>query len=462
MIEIDFKVFEGSDNLKNVRTKNVVILDDVTKTEVECDAKENIDGRVESNISGKETTSIFNATVPAIETISVISIDTTRVLSDPQKSGKNCSSSSYQSVPSVLTKGQTEKAMTGTAQISALTCSDSAVETHVEYGDSIENIVEGKVSLMKCSKDPVVQSLGRKNICSALARTIPKRNLNPAKCLDIIDRIYDNYYDLEAVYTAKPYLENQKDINAKMRAILIDWIVEVHYKFKLQQATLWLCVNIIDRFLESTPTVRSDLQLVGVSALLIACKFEEIYPPEVRDCIYITDYAYTREQVLAMESKILCQLDYHICVPTGYHFMIRYLNSFDTTDQVKYLSFYYAERNLQEYDMLDMRPNKFAATALYAALSFRPSVQQDNPQAGHPPDNPWTAELETLTGFSKADLIFGACNILRHVQEETVTASKRQLIAAKKKYAADKYNAISTLPVPQLAHQLIPVPVGSF
>ena len=51
MIEIDFKVFEGSDNLKNVRTKNVVILDDVTKTEVECDAKENIDGRVESNIS---------------------------------------------------------------------------------------------------------------------------------------------------------------------------------------------------------------------------------------------------------------------------------------------------------------------------------------------------------------------------------------------------------------------------
>ena len=171
-----------------------------------------------------------------------------------------------------------------------------------------------------------------------------------------------------------PYMNKQKDINAKMRAILVDWIVEVHYMwekhFKLHQSTLWLIVNIIDRYLENVQTVRSDLQLVGVTSLFIACKFEEVYPPEVKDCVYITDNAYSREQILGMEFKILKQLDYNICVPTGFHFMTRYLHSFEVSEQVKYLSFYYAERNLQEYDMLSFPPNKFAAFALYAALSF--------------------------------------------------------------------------------------------
>jgi len=235
-----------------------------------------------------------------------------------------------------------------------------------------------------------------------------------------------------------------------MRAILVDWLVEVHYKFKLQPGTLWLCINILDRFLEQMPTLRSDLQLVGVSSLLIACKFEEIYPPEVRDCVYITDYAYTREQVLAMEFKILKQLDYQICVPTGYHFLTRYLNFMNAPDQLRNLTFYYAERNLQEYDMLSYRPHQFAAAALFAALNLRPE--------GVPPPaaGVWTVELAELTGYTEADLFPGAAVILKHVQEETVTASKRQLLAAKKKYAAEKYNSISALPVPVLTATVAP------
>lgn len=231
-----------------------------------------------------------------------------------------------------------------------------------------------------------------------------------------------------------------------MRAILVDWLVEVHYKFKLQGSTLWLCINVLDRYLENVQTLRADLQLVGVSSLLIACKFEEIYPPEVRDCVYITDYAYTREQVLSMETKILKQLDYQICVPTGHHFMTRYLNSLNASDQLRYLSFYYAERNLQEYDMLNSPPNQFVAAALFAALHHR----SDGAPAPH--TSVWTVELSELTSYTEADLMQCASTILRHVQEETVTASKRQLVAAKKKYAAEKYQAISTLPVPVLSN----------
>lgn len=79
-----------------------------------------------------------------------------------------------------------------------------------------------------------------------------------------------------------------------MRAILIDWLVDVHLKFKLLPETLYITVSIIDRFLERIKVSKSRLQLVGVTALFIASKYEEIYPPELKDFVYITDRAYTK------------------------------------------------------------------------------------------------------------------------------------------------------------------------
>lgn len=86
----------------------------------------------------------------------------------------------------------------------------------------------------------------------------------------------------------------QNDINEKMRAILIDWLIDVHLKFKLVPETLYLTVNLIDRYLSSNAIPRQKLQLVGVAAMLIATKYEEIYPPEVKDFEYVTDRAYNR------------------------------------------------------------------------------------------------------------------------------------------------------------------------
>ena len=67
---------------------------------------------------------------------------------------------------------------------------------------------------------------------------------------------------------------DQSEINSVMRAILVDWIVEVHLKFRLTPETLYLAINIIDRYLEREQVERKRLQLVGVTALLVACKFE--------------------------------------------------------------------------------------------------------------------------------------------------------------------------------------------
>ena len=79
-----------------------------------------------------------------------------------------------------------------------------------------------------------------------------------------------------------------------MRAILVDWIIEVHLKFKLLPETLFITVNLIDRYLSMINIKRNNLQLVGVTAMFIASKYEEIYAPEVKDFVYITDYAYSK------------------------------------------------------------------------------------------------------------------------------------------------------------------------
>ena len=76
-------------------------------------------------------------------------------------------------------------------------------------------------------------------------------------------------------------MHRQPDISPRMRHILIDWLVDVHVKFRLVPATLYLCVHLIDRFCSSNKVMRKRLQLVGITALLLACKYEEIHPPEV-------------------------------------------------------------------------------------------------------------------------------------------------------------------------------------
>ncbi len=161
----------------------------------------------------------------------------------------------------------------------------------------------------------------------------------------------------------------QTDINAKMRAILVDWLIEVHMKFRLVPETLYLCINIIDRYCMKVKVRRAKLQLVGVTALLIACKYEEIYPPEVRDCVYITDSAYQREEVLNMEQDIVHKLGFRITVPTAYSFLQRYLKLLKAPSMVRHAACYYTERTLQEHDMLCYPPSLVCAAAVVLAFN---------------------------------------------------------------------------------------------
>ena len=93
------------------------------------------------------------------------------------------------------------------------------------------------------------------------------------------------------------YMESmQTDINPMMRSILLDWLVEVGQEYRLTSDTLFLSAAYIDRYLSLVDVKRNRLQLVGVTAMLVASKYEEIYAPQVEEFCYITDNTYTREQ----------------------------------------------------------------------------------------------------------------------------------------------------------------------
>jgi len=134
---------------------------------------------------------------------------------------------------------------------------------------------------------------------SGPADDIDERDSDDPLCAtSYVQEMYEHFRIKEVSTSVRPvYMEDQSFINERMRSILVDWLVEVHLKFKLVPETLYLTINIIDRYLSKTEVSRPKLQLVGVTALLIASKYEEIYPPELRDLVYICDRAYSKMEV---------------------------------------------------------------------------------------------------------------------------------------------------------------------
>lgn len=155
-------------------------------------------------------------------------------------------------------------------------------------------------------------------------------------CLFILK---DYLREAEMRHRPKPmYMRKQQDISHSMRTILVDWLVEVGEEYRLQNETLCLAVSYIDRFLSVMSVVRAKLQLVGTAAMFIAAKYEEIYPPDVGEFVYITDNTYTKKQVLRMEQLILKVLTFDLCVPTTSVFLNAYPIAEDLPKDVKFMA----------------------------------------------------------------------------------------------------------------------------
>lgn len=190
----------------------------------------------------------------------------------------------------------------------------------------------------------------------------------PEQVSDYAEQVMQHMQNVEELYLPTyGYMKSQTDVNEKMRAILIDWLIEVHFKFKLLPETLFISVNLIDRFLELKDIKRQRLQLLGVTAMWIACKYEEIYAPEIKDFVYITDNAYEQKDILSLEYEILRTLEFNVTTSTSYRFLERFVKLAGVSDKTFKLAWYLIELPLIEYKMLKYKPSLISSAALFVA-----------------------------------------------------------------------------------------------
>ncbi|CAN0924252.1 CYCB2-4 [Linum grandiflorum] len=217
---------------------------------------------------------------------------------------------------------------------------------------------------------------------------------NPLAVVEYIEDLYEFYRKAE-VASAVPsnYMEQQPDIKERMRSILIDWLIEVHDKFELMEETLYLTVNLIDRFLAVESVERKKLQLVGVTSMLLACKYEEVSVPVVNDLVLISDKAYSRTEILDMEKLMVNALQFNMSVPTPYVFMRRFLKAAQSDQKLELLSFFLLELCLVEYEMLKFPPSLQSAAAIYTAQCTLTGASQ------------WNKTQELYTCYSEEQLL---------------------------------------------------------
>jgi hypothetical protein len=144
---------------------------------------------------------------------------------------------------------------------------------------------------------------------------------NPQIPLEYLPDILNNLKQEETFFnTSQPLLSLQKEITDRMRATIVDWIIDIHNKFKLRNETLFLAVNILDNYLTVKCIKRTRLQLLGVASLFIACKYEEIFCPEIRDFVFIMDNTFDNKDITKMEVDILKVLKFNLTMPSTLRF----------------------------------------------------------------------------------------------------------------------------------------------
>jgi len=250
--------------------------------------------------------------------------------------------------------------------------------------------------------------------------------------------IYNQMFKEETLFLPRgDYLEKvQSDITGKMRTILVDWLVEVHMKYRLRSETLHLSINLIDRYLTHKPVMRKRLQLVGVAAMFIASKYEEIQPPELHDWVYITDNAYTQDDVLSMECQVLTTLNFNIMVPTAAHFfdMLQQANNCDTVQRE--IAQYVLELGLLEVKMLQNTPSQLVSAALLLSNELTGRSQA------------WPASMVQQSRQAEAALRPAVAELRALVDADRVAAAtpqQGQLQAVHKKFADKKKHSVSIM-----------------
>merc|ERR1712055_755608 len=261
---------------------------------------------------------------------------------------------------------------------------------------------------------------------------------NPQLCAEYTQDMFAYLRSVEPFIAVKANHLLGCSINDKMRAVLVDWLGEVQVQFKLLQETLFSTISIVDRFLavEGLSITRSKLQLVGVAAMFLASKVEEVFAPACSDFVYITDHAYTEDAIKQMEIKILQTLKFSLFEPLSIHFLRRFSKAGDVDVLQHSLAKYAIELALVEYDFVPVPGSKLAASALCLSLMLLEPKEKEA--------TVWNKTLKFYSGYSKEDLTPTVSRLAQSIASSFLKSSKMEAI--RNKYRGVKFMKVADLP----------------
>ncbi|TXT10802.1 hypothetical protein VHUM_02307 [Vanrija humicola] len=241
------------------------------------------------------------------------------------------------------------------------------------------------------------------------------------------DDIFAHMEELEIATMPNPrYMEFQTEIEWTMRTTLIDWLLQVHLRYHMLPETLWIAVNLVDRFLSVRVVSLNKLQLVGVTAMFIAAKYEEILAPSVDEFVYMTENGYSKEEILKGERIILQTLDFTISSYCSPYSWVRRISKADDYDiQTRTLSKFLMEVTLLDHRFLRCKPSMIAAVGMYLA---RKMLGGD-----------WNEAFIFYSNFTESQLVSAAVMLCERLVEQGF-----EKVYVYKKYSNKKFLRAST------------------
>ncbi|KAH8373184.1 hypothetical protein KR009_001170 [Drosophila setifemur] len=208
--------------------------------------------------------------------------------------------------------------------------------------------------------------------------------------------IFNYLKSREPEFPIADYMPRQIHLTTWMRALLIDWMVEVQETFELNHETLYLAVKIVDLYLCREVISMEKLQLLGDAAIFIACKYDERQPPLIKDFLSICDGAYNRDELVAMEREALRTINFDLGIPLSYRFLRRYARCAKVPMPTLTLARYILELSLMDYATIAFSDSKMASAALFMALRMHGGHGQLDEQT-------WSSTLVYYTGLELAE-----------------------------------------------------------
>ena len=215
-----------------------------------------------------------------------------------------------------------KKMKIGNDSFNAFNNTDSYLENYSTANSNIENERKKKSNSFKIKieycKKPKISETNDSIEMSKKKDLELELDSNHVNEEEYMEEILDNFYTEEENNRFKinpNYFKLQTEINSKMRIILIDWLFEVNNKLKFREETFYTTIYIIDAYLSKKFIQRKKFQLLGVTALYIATKLNEIFSGSVKDYVFMTDRAYNEIDIISMESDICKTLNFNFLVP---------------------------------------------------------------------------------------------------------------------------------------------------